>query len=120
MLPVFPWVTLYPVKAILSAVHAATVKVGNAIYAKILKGGRQPIGAFAEYLVIPATNVVKCESGISEELCSSFDPLGNAIHTALAFNVIGEDVLITGSDPLVLWLRPFAAMWVQTRCSDRY
>lgn len=57
-------------------------------------------GAFAEYLVIPATNVVKCESGISEELCSSFDPLGNAIHTALAFNVIGEDVLITGAGPI--------------------
>lgn len=57
-------------------------------------------GAFAEYLVIPATNVVKCEKGIPEELCSSFDPLGNAVHTALAFNLIGEDVLITGAGPI--------------------
>ncbi len=57
-------------------------------------------GAFAQYLVIPATNVVKCEKGIREELCSSFDPLGNAVHTALTFNLVGEDVLITGAGPI--------------------
>lgn len=57
-------------------------------------------GAFAEYLVIPADNVVVCEKGISEELCSSFDPLGNAVHTALTFDLVGEDVLITGAGPI--------------------
>lgn len=54
-------------------------------------------GAFAEYLVIPATNVIEVEEGIPEELCSSFDPLGNAVHTALQYNVVGEDVLVTGA-----------------------
>lgn len=57
-------------------------------------------GAFAQYLVIPQTNVIVCEPGISEELCSSFDPLGNAVHTALAYNMVGEDVLITGAGPI--------------------
>ena len=57
-------------------------------------------GAFAEYLVIPQTNVIKCEPGIPEELCSSFDPLGNAVHTALAYDLVGEDVLITGAGPI--------------------
>ena len=57
-------------------------------------------GAFAEYLVIPAKNVWRCSPGIPQELYSCFDPLGNAVHTALAFNMIGEDVLITGAGPI--------------------
>ena len=57
-------------------------------------------GAFAEYLVIPQENVRRCEEGISEELYSIFDPFGNAVHTALSFNVVGEDVLITGAGPI--------------------
>ena len=57
-------------------------------------------GAFAEYLVIPATNVWRCASNIKEELYSCFDPLGNAVHTALSFNMIGEDVLVTGAGPI--------------------
>ena len=57
-------------------------------------------GAFAEYLVLPACNVVKCESELSEKLCAIFDPLGNAVHTALSFNVTGEDVLVTGAGPI--------------------
>ncbi len=57
-------------------------------------------GAFAEYLVIPADNVIVCDGTVSEELCSSFDPLGNAVHTALTFDVVGEDVLITGAGPI--------------------
>ncbi len=57
-------------------------------------------GAFAEYLVLPGTNVIKCEPGIPEELCSLFDPLGNAVHTALAYDLVGEDVLITGAGPI--------------------
>ena len=57
-------------------------------------------GAFAEYLVIPQENVRRCQKGISEEMYSIFDPFGNAVHTALSFNVVGEDVLITGAGPI--------------------
>lgn len=57
-------------------------------------------GAFAEYLILPSANIVVVEPGISEELCSSFDPLGNAVHTALTYDLVGEDVLITGAGPI--------------------
>ncbi len=57
-------------------------------------------GAFAEYLTIPATNVFKLPAAIDDEIASILDPLGNATHTALAFNVVGEDVLITGAGPI--------------------
>src|SRR6201997_4027903 len=57
-------------------------------------------GAFAEYLAIPASNVFKLPSVIDDEIASILDPLGNATHTALAFNVVGEDVLITGAGPI--------------------
>ena len=57
-------------------------------------------GAFAEYLTIPATNVFKLPAAINDETASILDPLGNATHTALAFNVVGEDVLIAGAGPI--------------------
>ena len=57
-------------------------------------------GAFAEYLCIPVANVWPCNGGISLEVISCFDPLGNATHTALSFDVLGEDVLITGAGPI--------------------
>ncbi len=57
-------------------------------------------GAFAEYLVIPEQNVRRCEKNIPEELYSIFDPFGNAVHTALSFNMSGEDVLVTGAGPI--------------------
>ena len=57
-------------------------------------------GAFAEYLVIPEENVRRCEKGIAEEMYAIFDPFGNAVHTALSFDVVGEDVLITGAGPI--------------------
>ena len=57
-------------------------------------------GAFAEYLVIPAANVWLADPKISEDILSSFDPLGNAVHTALSFDLVGEDVLITGAGPI--------------------
>lgn len=57
-------------------------------------------GAFAEYLVIPASNVWHCAKDIREELYACFDPFGNAVHTALSFDMIGEDVLITGAGPI--------------------
>lgn len=57
-------------------------------------------GAFAEYLVMPASNVVIVPDSISDDIVSMFDPLGNAVHTALSFDLVGEDVLITGAGPI--------------------
>ncbi|MGB3224314.1 MAG: L-threonine 3-dehydrogenase [Desulforhopalus sp.] len=57
-------------------------------------------GAFAEYLSIPVTNVWFCDSSIPLDILSCFDPLGNAVHTALSFDILGEDVLITGAGPI--------------------
>ncbi|WP_372768006.1 L-threonine 3-dehydrogenase [Pseudoalteromonas sp.] len=57
-------------------------------------------GAFAEYLVIPAYNAFKIPDNIPDELASIFDPFGNAVHTALSFDLVGEDVLITGAGPI--------------------
>ena len=57
-------------------------------------------GAFAEYLVIPQENVRRCEKNIPEEMYAIFDPFGNAVHTALSFELTGEDVLITGAGPI--------------------
>jgi threonine 3-dehydrogenase len=57
-------------------------------------------GAFAEYVVIPAFNAFKLPAAIDDEIAAILDPLGNAVHTALAFDVVGEDVLITGAGPI--------------------
>lgn len=57
-------------------------------------------GAFGEYLVIPAENAYKIPDDISDEVASILDPLGNAAHTALSFDLVGEDVLITGAGPI--------------------
>lgn len=57
-------------------------------------------GAFAEYLALPAFNVVPLPDTISDEIGAILDPLGNAVHTALSFDMVGEDVLITGAGPI--------------------
>ncbi len=57
-------------------------------------------GAFAEYLSLPMTNVWLHHKGIDEDVASIFDPFGNAVHTALSFPVLGEDVLVTGAGPI--------------------
>lgn len=57
-------------------------------------------GAYAEYLCIPVTNVWYADPKIPLDILSIFDPLGNAVHTALSFDVLGEDVLITGAGPI--------------------
>lgn len=57
-------------------------------------------GAFAEYLAIPAFNVFKLPDYVSDDIASMLDPFGNAVHTALSFDLIGEDVLITGAGPI--------------------
>ncbi len=62
--------------------------------------GVQRPGAFAEYVVLPMTNVWHHWPGVSEDVASIFDPFGNAVHTALAFPVLGEDVLVTGAGPI--------------------
>jgi threonine 3-dehydrogenase len=57
-------------------------------------------GAFAEYLRLPAFNVVPLPEAIDDEIGAILDPLGNAVHTALSFDLVGEDVLITGAGPI--------------------
>ncbi|WP_439495344.1 L-threonine 3-dehydrogenase [Bosea sp. (in: a-proteobacteria)] len=57
-------------------------------------------GAFAEYLRLPAFNVVPLPDSIDDELGAILDPLGNAVHTALSFDLVGEDVLVTGAGPI--------------------
>jgi len=57
-------------------------------------------GAFGEYLSIPASNVFPLPDNISDDIASIMDPLGNAVHTALSFDLVGEDVLITGAGPI--------------------
>lgn len=57
-------------------------------------------GAFAEYLSIPARNAYKVDASIPEDIISTFDPLGNAVHTALSWDMVAEDVLITGAGPI--------------------
>src|SRR5271157_5161550 len=57
-------------------------------------------GAFAEYLVLPMTNIWRHHESVSLEVAAIFDPFGNAVHTALSFPVLGEDVLVTGAGPI--------------------
>ena len=57
-------------------------------------------GAFAEYLSIPEDNVVAIPDDIPDEIAAIFDPFGNAVHTALSFDLVGEDVLVTGAGPI--------------------
>jgi threonine 3-dehydrogenase len=57
-------------------------------------------GAFAEYIVLPMTNIWKHSANVDLEVAAIFDPFGNAVHTALSFPVLGEDVLITGAGPI--------------------
>ncbi|MCY2992445.1 MAG: L-threonine 3-dehydrogenase [Planctomycetota bacterium] len=59
-------------------------------------------GAFAEYIALPMTNVWHHDPSIDRDVASIFDPFGNAVHTALSFPVLGEDVLITGAGPIGL------------------
>ena len=57
-------------------------------------------GCFAEYLAFPAVNAFKLPDSIADDIAAILDPFGNAVHTALAFNMVGEDVLITGAGPI--------------------
>ena len=57
-------------------------------------------GAFAQYLALPAVNVFPIPAGVTDDEASILDPLGNAVHTALSFDLVGEDVLVTGAGPI--------------------
>ncbi len=72
-------------------------------------------GAFAEYLAIPAFNAFKIPDNISDDMAAIFDPFGNAVHTALSFDLVGEDVLITGAGPIGIM-----AVAVARHCGARH
>src|SRR6202163_3233230 len=57
-------------------------------------------GAFAEYIVLPGSNIWRHKENVDLDVAAIFDPFGNAVHTALSFPVLGEDVLITGAGPI--------------------
>ena len=63
-------------------------------------------GAFAEYIALPMTNIWRHDPKINQEVAAIFDPFGNAVHTALSFPVLGEDVLITGAGPIGIMAIP--------------
>src|SRR5258707_418903 len=63
-------------------------------------------GCFAEYVALPAFNLFRVPKAIPDEIAAFFDPLGNAVHTALSFEQVGEDVLITGAGPIGLMAIP--------------
>jgi len=73
--------------------------VGDRVYGDSFPDGR---AAFAEYVCIPAQNAYKIPDEISDDIASILDPLGNAVHTALSYDLVGEDVLITGAGPIGL------------------
>jgi threonine 3-dehydrogenase len=63
-------------------------------------------GAFAEFIALPMTNIWRHDARINQEVAAIFDPFGNAVHTALSFPVLGEDVLITGAGPIGIMAIP--------------
>jgi threonine 3-dehydrogenase len=72
--------------------------------------GVQRNGGFAEYISVPAKNVLHIDNRISDEMMAIMDPLGNATHTALSFPLLGEDVLITGiGGPIGRWQQLFVS-----------
>ena len=88
-------------RATSSAAIAATAAPGASTSAATPSGvGVNRPGAFAEYLVIPAHNAYKLPEDMPDEIAAILDPFGNAAHTALSFDLVGEDVLITGAGPI--------------------
>ncbi|WKE65819.1 L-threonine 3-dehydrogenase [Gallaecimonas kandeliae] len=81
--------------------HCRNCRAGRVHLCRNTTGvGVNRTGAFAEYLVIPAYNVFKLPDNIPDDVAAIFDPFGNAVHTALSFDLVGEDVLITGAGPI--------------------
>ncbi|MEM9105156.1 MAG: L-threonine 3-dehydrogenase [Pseudomonadota bacterium] len=83
--------------------HCRNCRAGREHLCRDTKGiGVNRTGAFADYIVIPEHNVYPIPDDIPDEYASVLDPLGNAVHTALSFDLVGEDVLITGAGPIGL------------------
>lgn len=81
--------------------HCRNCRAGRRHLCRKTKGiGVNRPGSFAEFISVPSSNVFKLPADISDEMASIFDPYGNAVHTALSFDLIGEDVLITGAGPI--------------------
>lgn len=81
--------------------HSRAARMGNPHHADHVEAiGVTLPGAFAEYLALPASNVIPLPDAIDDEIGAILDPLGNAIHAALSFELAGEDVLITGAGPI--------------------
>lgn len=87
--------------------HCRMCRTGRRVLCpKTIGVGVNRNGCFAEYLVIPAENAFPIPPTIPDEIASVFDPLGNAVHTALSFDLVGKDVLITGAGPIGLMTIP--------------
>ena len=81
--------------------HCRNCRAGKRHLCRNTEGvGIHRAGCFAEYLSIPAVNAFRLPDGIDDDVASFLDPLGNATHTALSFDLVGEDVLITGAGPI--------------------
>jgi threonine 3-dehydrogenase len=81
--------------------HCRNCLAGRRHWCKDTQGvGVNRQGSFAEYVCIPSSNVWVCDPNIPEDILSIFDPYGNATHTALSFDLLGEDILITGAGPI--------------------
>jgi len=81
--------------------HCRNCRAGRRHLCPNTKGvGVNRPGAFAEFLSIPVSNIWHCDPNIEKDILSIFDPFGNAVHTALSFEILGEDVLITGAGPI--------------------
>ena len=81
--------------------HCRNCHSGNIQWCKNTKSvGVDRDGAFAEYVCIPETNLILIDEGLPEDVVAFFDAFGNATHTALMWNLVGEDVLITGAGPI--------------------
>jgi len=83
--------------------HCRNCRAGNRHLCRNTEGiGVNRPGAFAEYLAMPSLNVCKLPDDITDDQAAMLDPFGNAVHSALAFDLVGEDVLITGAGPVGL------------------
>jgi len=81
--------------------HCRNCRAGRRHLCRNTQGvGVNRAGSFAEYLVIPAFNAFKLPHDVTDDMAAVFDPFGNAVHTALSFNLVAEDVLITGAGPI--------------------
>ena len=81
--------------------HCRNCRAGRGHLCRNTKGvGVNHPGSFAEYIALPHENVVPIPDDIPDEIAAIFDPFGNAVHTALSFDLVGEDVLVTGAGPI--------------------